>query len=79
MSVKCFERVFNEIFDKNDTHPEKPPLTFKEADKLAVSVMDRMGIVSVVPITRQYYEEVLVKEGGQEEVRLDYTASGAQP
>ena len=73
--------MFNEILDKNATNPEKPPLTFKEADDLAVSVMDRMGIVSVVPITRQYYEEMLANEGNHGEdvsSRQHYTAAGQQ-
>ena len=82
--MKCFERIFDEILDKNATNPEKPPLTFKEADDLAVSVMDRMGIVSVVPITRQYYEEVLANEGNPREfmedvaARQEFTAAGQQ-
>ena len=60
--VKCFERVFNEILDKNATNPERPPMFFKEADDLAVSVMDRMGIVSVVPVVKQFYDEMLNKQ-----------------
>ena len=60
--VKCFERVFNEILDKNATNPERPPMFFKEADDLAISVMDRMGIVSVVPVIKQFYDEMLSKQ-----------------
>ena len=49
---------------------------FKEADDLAVSVMERMGIVSVVPIIKQYYDDILNKDytspGGRMRDNMDY-------
>ena len=74
--VKCFERVFNEILDKNATNPERPPMFFKGADDLAVNVMDRMGIVLVVPVIKQFYEEMLSRQdipaaGGRSRDHMD--------